>query len=165
MFQFQTGAIKRDMVLIRFSVEFPGFNSKLVRLKVSRLRHFIMLRALFQFQTGAIKSPYGLSIIDPAMLSFNSKLVRLKASSTSNPKSTLLSFNSKLVRLKVGSQPILQGRNEFQFQTGAIKSSARSDHKPISAARFNSKLVRLKGEVACVEKVAQPLVSIPNWCD
>ena len=53
-------------------------------------------------------------------------------------------FNSKLVRLKVRVFMMCCPGNEFQFQTGAIKSSAKHPPAPVKGLRFNSKLVRLK---------------------
>ena len=94
-FQFQTGSIKSPLALTYllpanmfqlkadadFDIMFEeksGFNSKLVRLKVSyRLLHRC-LAVLFQFQTGSIKR---LLITQRSMVAsrcFNSKLVRLK---------------------------------------------------------------------------------------
>ena len=55
MFQFQTGAIKRQAKLRPAQNKPMCFNSKLVRLKVTRniITHYDL--TMFQFQTGAIK--------------------------------------------------------------------------------------------------------------
>ena len=75
------------------------------------------------------------------------------------------SFNSKLVRLKVNAPSIRAYRDEFQFQTGAIKSGVASTISCASQLCFNSKLVRLKAAMAPCHKSRRSPVSIPNWCD
>ena len=54
-FQFQTGSIKRQ-IPCSYDEFYPGFNSKLVRLKELKAAGYRVARALFQFQTGSIKS-------------------------------------------------------------------------------------------------------------
>ena len=57
MFQFQTGAIKREEARDILESALVSFNSKLVRLKVDGHKWTAMTGArMFQFQTGAIKS-------------------------------------------------------------------------------------------------------------
>ena len=122
LFQFQTGAIKRQVQYIAGRTAYEGFNSKLVRLKAYPETHsshakrrfnskLVRLKGKrrrnrcprifgFQFQTGAIKSDAHPNPSDPVMPRFNSKLVRLKEKVRVNPGVNLNGFNSKLVRLK-----------------------------------------------------------------
>ena len=55
--------------------------------------------------------------------------------------------------------------NEFQFQTGAIKSLNDGEDKGLFYASFNSKLVRLKVPPRRTCPARVDTVSIPNWCD
>ena len=98
-FQFQTGAIKRRDSYNQPVSGVPRFNSKLVRLKGTRI--FQNPNAgMFQFQTGAIKRDR------------QRRRCRIENES----------FNSKLVRLKDTIPSCAQAqRFVFQFQTGAIK--------------------------------------------
>ena len=56
-----------------------------------------------------------------------------------------ISFNSKLVRLKV-TLDNTSGRDLFQFQIGAIKSTTGVTSVTSFSYCFNSKLVRLKDD-------------------
>ena len=74
-------------------------------------------------------------------------------------------FNSKLVRLKARLRHAFDDTlNRFQFQTGAIKRTLVLLTPIATLKRFNSKLVRLKGDDGEIHHVII-LVSIPNWCD
>ena len=54
LFQFQNGAIKRQIICERYEVD-EHFNSKMVRLKEIRNRDVSPVAQPFQFQNGAIK--------------------------------------------------------------------------------------------------------------
>ena len=99
LFQFQTGSIK-SLSASEAAINLFGFNSKLVRLKV----------------TSSIMGPLRICSC------FNSKLVRLKVRRQLWVFLIRLSFNSKLVRLKeqLGSSHST-AKTLFQFQTGSIK--------------------------------------------
>ena len=74
-------------------------------------------------------------------------------------------FNSKLVRLKERQARAKGGQDDqFQFQTGAIKSGMIEDVEYNQEESFNSKRVRLKVRDGYWLD-AELDVSIPNWCD
>ena len=81
LFQFQTGAIRRDRYYRGSGNNHVRFNSKLVRLEVVDELHDKLHR----------------------VESFNSKLVRLEVLVEYNDEVATTSFNSKLVRLEVSS--------------------------------------------------------------
>ena len=105
------------------SREDKGFNSKLVRLEVSRDSAVTRFTIVFQFQTGSIRRISHFMVFLQSNISFNSKLVRLKVR-------TNLANNYTAIM--------------FQFQTGAIKSKLPSNNRSVLYDGFNSKLVRLK---------------------
>ena len=77
-FRFQTGAIKRKQQSVLLQAAIYGFDSKLVRLKVSATNAFLNRVELFRFQTGAIKSDSRAVQLGLGRVGFDSKLVRLK---------------------------------------------------------------------------------------
>ena len=103
LFQFQTGAIKRQKVFDAETDKDGSFNSKLVRLKVTN-----------QKKLGC-----------KGIGSFNSKLVRLKASLL------LCKLSMETFQFQTGAIKRIQPKEEmillstFQFQTGAIKRICR----------------------------------------
>ena len=105
---------------------FQRFNSKLVRLEVTRSRKLPSLCRLFQFQTGSIRRTLKTTIhLPPRMFQFQTGSIR----SEPDPEADLgtgQSFNSKLVRLEVKIDGL---------------------HDDIVELSFNSKLVRLE---ACI---------------
>ena len=107
MFQFQTGAIKREERQQIAIHEAASFNSKLVRLKVqdSRPNAFINL------------------------ISFNSKLVRLKDARNARVfPSPVSEFQFQTGAIKRPARLYHQRRySMFQFQTGAIKRFDNAD--------------------------------------
>ena len=71
-------------------------------------------------------------------------MVRLKERIEDNDLTGEVNFNSKVVRLKAGiRQRNGSPPNEFQFQSGAVKSNNMSFRK-LNFSNFNSKVVRLK---------------------
>ena len=81
-------------------------------------------------------------------------------------RASRFSFNSKLVRLKAPKRAGgAECEEEFQFQTGAIKSEGVPPAGDVHRVRFNSKLVRLKGVLLFNQRQMPYSVSIPNWCD
>ena len=120
-FQFQTGAIKRDALSTADSRFLLDFNSKLVRLKVAQLAAATGVILKFQFQTGAIKrNRDGYPISSGLLFQFQTGAIKRNLQ-----QADLFgdNFNSKLVRLKAADRCyVLRLPWLFQFQTGAIKS-------------------------------------------
>ena len=80
-FQFQSGAIKRQVSIVELKPEHIGFNSSLVRLKGAPegVGGMQALR-VFQFQSGAIKRQVaGLLIIRCAPFQFQSGAIKRQA--------------------------------------------------------------------------------------
>ena len=143
-FQFQTGAIKRQTADLEKMTTKSCFNSKLVRLKGRAYQPARRNRLSFNSKLVRLKVRAGF-VSCVSFSCFNSKLVRLKEHYPTQTKHPKNGFNSKLVRLKVAGVPSrMQPNRTFQFQTGAIKRTARFFDKNMHYPRFNSKLVRLK---------------------
>ena len=103
LFQFQTGAIKRDVSVVFQMGVGVSFNSKLVRLKEDSLLP-IQSVPYASFNSKLVRLKVNVSSVGFSNAGifkcFNSKLVRLKAEETLRAVITLARFNSKLVRLK-----------------------------------------------------------------
>ena len=123
-FQFQTGAIKSNSILVRLKQTPASFNSKLVRLKGLTVQRLNFANPSFNSKLVRLKGDVIGAGSGGRRSSFNSKLVRLKAvREVRRDGHWVYCFNSKLVRLKgddVGG--FVGGGAGFQFQTGAIKS-------------------------------------------
>ena len=165
MFQFQFGAIKRQ-------------------LKRTQIACF----SLFQFQYGAIKSLRNSFLDSKIELSFNSNMVRLKGAGIEPAKkeptgfqfqygaiksfaSPVLQalvdvcFNSNMVRLKGVEENRSSGiENEFQFQYGAIKRKPRLIIKP-DYYMFQFQYGAIKSRTLFCPLKISLVVSIPIWCD
>ena len=139
-FQFHTGSIKRSEIFRR-ALDFYGFNSILVRLKVEPAEGHVPV-ALFQFHTGSIKRVAVLLLLHRCRLRFNSILVRLKE----------IDLPSDITVLSM-----------FQFHTGSIKSWPLY-RIILFDQRFNSILVRLKDR-GNKHETSHIWVSIPYWFD
>ena len=120
-FQFQYGAIKR-YIAIKTPIYRKSFNSNMVRLKVQQDTSLWEVDAKFQFQYGAIKSVQNF-IHRYMCLLFQFQYGAIK------------SLRPILIRCILYL---------FQFQYGAIKSSERSFEKSGAIFCFNSNMVRLK---------------------
>ena len=142
-FQFQTGAIKRNLGCKSGSTGRPRFNSKLVRLK-----------------------GYAPSQMPSLLPRFNSKLVRLKAPAPPQNDSAEDVFQFQTGAIKSLFELIsVEGAEVFQFQTGAIKSRLPTHVSPrlITTFQFQTGAIKRYRLTACMCFVIR--VSIPNWCD
>jgi len=155
------------MVACNFHVELTGFNSNMVRLKEDGQAVHTLLQLGFNSNMVRLKA-FEARELGYVISCFNSNMVRLKERIRRNHRKCNRCFNSNMVRLKVLlsiiiNQYILTFQFQygsiksarllfdcclfvvFQFQYGSIKSSAVRKCR-VRNPRFNSNMVRLKGE-------------------
>ena len=139
------------------------FNSKLVRLKEvieSDIEHD---EITFQFQTGSIKR-YACQAVRVRLGVFQFQTGSIKRVARCADRFSAVKFQFQTGSIKRRRKRCEFATKKFQFQTGSIKSW---QPYPLGhpKCRFNSKLVRLKGQAAAALDEESAEVSIPNWFD